>query len=467
MYKRQVSDRLYFEPLTFESVIEIVRREKPLGVIVQFGGQTPLKLAEDLQRAGVPILGTSVDSIDVAEDRERFSKLVNKLELLQPENATARSLDEALAAAHHLGYPLMIRPSFVLGGRSMRVLYSDDDLRNYLVESVEVSHERPVLLDRYLQNAVEVDVDAVCDGEEAVIAGVMEHIERAGIHSGDSSCCIPPPTLSAEIVTELKRQAQVLALALSVKGLINVQFAVTKQKEIYILEANPRASRTVPFVSKACGVPWAKVGALVMSGKTLKELDIHEAPVQGYACVKACVFPFSKFHGVDIILGPEMKSTGEVMGIHQDFAGAFAKSQFATHTVLPTEGRAFLSVTDQDKEELPSVAAKLSEIGFTLVATGGTADFLQTKGFAVERVNKVRQGSPHIIDSLGRGEIALVINTPEGEGPHLDSRSIRLVANELKVPLYTTMAAAHAAALAIEIVKQRKLMSVKAIQDYL
>ncbi len=461
-----VSDRLYFEPLTFESVMEIVQREKPLGVIVQFGGQTPLKLAGDLHKAGVPILGTSVDSIDIAEDRERFSALVKKLNLRQPECATARSLEEAIGAAERLGFPLMIRPSFVLGGRSMRVLYTMDDLRNYMAESVEVSNERPVLLDRYLHNAIEVDVDAVGDGKEAIISGVMEHIERAGIHSGDSSCCIPPPTLPVQVVEELKRQTKVLALELSVVGLINVQFAVTKAHEIYILEANPRASRTVPFVSKACGVPWAKVAALVMSGKSLKELKVRETNFSGYQCVKACVFPFSKFGGVDTILGPEMKSTGEVMGIHSDFAGAFAKSQFATNTILPPAGCAFLSVNDGDKEDLALLAERFIKLGFTLVGSAGTAKHLRDRGFPIETVKKVREGSPHVVDMLGRGEIALVVNTPEGVGTLLDSRSIRLVANELKVPTYTTMSAALAATEAIKIVKEKHLIEVRALQDY-
>jgi carbamoyl-phosphate synthase large subunit len=461
-----ISDRLYFEPLTLESVLSIVEREKPYGVIVQFGGQTPLKLANELRRAGVPIIGTSVESIDIAEDRERFSELVTSLGLRQPKFATARSAAEAFEAAKQIGFPLMIRPSFVLGGRAMRVIYSADDLAAYMAECVTVSHQRPVLLDRFLDNAIEVDVDTVSDGTEVVIAGVMEHIERAGIHSGDSSCCLPPQTLPAGVVAEIRAQAKILARALNVVGLMNIQFAVSREGEVYILEVNPRASRTVPFVSKATGIPWAKVAARVMAGKTLAELGIAEPPTTNYVAVKACVFPFSKFQGVDTILGPEMKSTGEVMGIHRGFAGAFAKSQYASGTTLPTGGKVFLSVCEADKPEAIGLARKLRDLGFTLVATGGTAQFLSGYGIEVEPVRKVREGSPHIVDLIGRGEIALVINTPEGSGPFLDSRSIRLVANELKVPTFTTLAAAAAAVDAIAIVQSGSLLEVCSLQDY-
>jgi carbamoyl-phosphate synthase large subunit len=460
------SDRLYFEPLTVESVMAIVEREKPFGVIVQFGGQTPLRISGELEALGVPIIGTSVESIDVAEDRERFSSLVAKLGLKQPPYATARSVDEALAAARKIGFPLMIRPSFVLGGRAMRVLYTEDEVVNYMQEGVEVSHDRPVLLDRFLDGAVEVDVDTVSDGSEVLIAGVMEHIEPAGIHSGDSSCCLPPQTLAPSTVKELKRQAHVLARELGVVGLMNIQFAVPKSGEVYILEVNPRASRTVPFVSKATGIPWAKVASRLMAGKTLKQIGVQELEPQGYVAVKACVFPFSKFPGVDTILGPEMKSTGEVMGIHDNFAGAFAKSQFAASISLPRVGTIFLSVKDPDKEDLPEVAHRLEKLGFSLVATKGTADFLSSIGVKVEVVKKVREGSPHIVDRLGAGEIALVINTPEGWQPVMDSKSIRLVANELRVPTYTTIAAARATAEALELVQSGKYLSVKALQDY-
>jgi carbamoyl-phosphate synthase large subunit len=461
------SDRLYFEPLTVESVLSIVEREKPEGVIVQFGGQTPLRISGELAALGVPIIGTSVDSIDIAEDRERFSELITNLKLKQPPFATARSTDEAVAASKRIGFPLMIRPSFVLGGRAMRVLYSEDEVRTYMREGVEVSHDRPVLLDRFLDGAIEVDVDTVSDGKKVIIAGVMEHIEPAGIHSGDSSCCLPPQTLSAPIIEEMKRQAAILARELNVVGLMNIQFAIPKSGEVFILEVNPRASRTVPFVSKATGVPWAKIASRVMAGATLDQIGAKEVVPEGYVSVKACVFPFSKFPGVDTILGPEMKSTGEVMGIHKSFAGAFAKSQFASSISLPNKGKVFLSIKDGDKEQLPEVAKRLERLGFNLVATEGTANFLRGLGLRVDKVNKVRDGSPHIVDALGAGEIELVINTPEGWQPVMDSKSIRLVANELRVPTYTTMAAARATAEALELVQNGQYLSVRALQDYL
>ena len=461
-----MSDRLYFEPLTLESVLEIVQREKPKGVIVQFGGQTPLKLCGALHELGVPIIGTSVDSIDIAEDRERFNNLIKKLGLRQPEGAAARSISEAEILAQRIGFPLMIRPSFVLGGRAMRVLYSLEDLRQYLSESVSVSDSRPVLLDRYLENAVECDVDAVCDGVEAVVPAVMEHIERAGVHSGDSSCCLPPQTLSKEIVAELKRQTILLAKELKVRGLINVQFAITADGLIYIIEANPRASRTVPFVSKATGQPWAKIAARVMAGASLKQLGVKEPADPTHVSVKACVFPFNKFHGVDTILGPEMKSTGEVMGIDSSFAAAFAKSQYAASIPVPGQGAVFLSVRNSDKPELLEIAKLLKESGFKLLATQGTAKFLIEHGFKVEAVNKVREGSPHIVDLLGKGGINLVINTPQGSGSMLDSRSIRLVAAEMRIPTYTTMAAALAAARSLSTIKSGSFLKVKPLQDY-
>jgi carbamoyl-phosphate synthase large subunit len=461
-----ISDRLYFEPLTFESVMSIVEREKPDGVIVQFGGQTPLKLAAPLARAGVPIIGTSVQSIDTAEDRKLFSALVDRLGLQQPRATTATNLKEALAAAEIIGFPILMRPSFVLGGRAMRIVHDREELENYMAETIEVSSERPVLIDSFLSNAIEVDVDVVCDGREVVVAGVMEHIERAGIHSGDSSCCLPPPTLAESVIKELKRQACALAMELEVVGLMNIQFAVDRSSSIFILEANPRASRTVPFVSKATGVPWAKVAARLMAGQTLSELGVTEPVQRGYAAVKACVFPFSRFPGVDTLLGPEMKSTGEVMGIAADFAGAFAKSQYATQVALPTSGRVFLSICDEDKEELPLLARLLHAQGFVLSATEGTAAFLRSLGLEAEVVNKVRQGSPHVVDLLGQGEIALLINTPEGSGPHLDSRSIRLVANEMRVPTYTTMSAGLAAARAIELLRKGSPLEVRSLQEY-
>lgn len=460
-----ISDRLYFEPLTFESVMSIIDREKPEGVIVQFGGQTPLKLAHPLQEAGVRILGTTVESIDAAEDRKLFNERISRLGLLQPKGGTASSLKEAKAQATQIGYPLMIRPSFVLGGRSMRVIYSDGELEQYMAESVEVSHERPVLLDHFLQNAIEVDVDALCDGQEAIICGVMEHIERAGIHSGDSSCCLPPPTLPKKVIDELKRQAKLLALDLKVVGLLNVQFAVSKSHEVYIIEANPRASRTVPFVSKATGMQWAKAATKVVLGRTLRSLGVKEKDPEGYFAVKACVFPFSRFHGVDPILGPEMKSTGEVMGLHKTFGGSFAKALIASGNRLPTEGNVFLSVMDDDKEEGYVVAKELVELGFRLCATKGTATYLSKKGVPVDTVNKVREGSPHIVDLIGNGEIHLVINTPEGFGPNLDSKSIRLVAHEMNVPAFTTISQAQAGVQAIAMLKEGEVVQVQALQD--
>ncbi|MCB0334249.1 MAG: carbamoyl-phosphate synthase large subunit, partial [Bdellovibrionales bacterium] len=396
-----ISDRLYFEPLSFESVLNIVKRESPKGVIVQFGGQTPLKLANALSDTGVPILGTSVDAIDRAEDRERFSKLVNELGFKQPPHATARSLPEALKAAEELEFPLMIRPSFVLGGRAMKIVFSEDELREYMAESVDVSHDRPVLLDRFLDNAIEVDLDAVCDGTEVVIAGVMEHIERAGIHSGDSSCCLPPQTLSQYIIDEMKNEARQIALKLGVRGLMNIQFAVTPEQEVYLIEVNPRASRTVPFVSKATGIPWAKVAARVMAGKSLSELNLRNTQTPQYTSIKGVVFPFEKFPGVDTILGPEMKSTGEVMGISDTFSASFAKAEYAANVDLPTSGKAFLSVLDRDKPGVIEIASQLRSLGFEIVATRGTAEFLQSHDIDATVVNKVREGGPHIVDLLG------------------------------------------------------------------
>ncbi|MCI5065149.1 carbamoyl-phosphate synthase large subunit [bacterium] len=442
------SSRLYFEPLHLESVLNICEREQPLGVIVQFGGQTPLKLAQDLEKSGVRVLGTSPDSIDLAEDRHLFADVMKRLKLRQTEFAFATSVDEAVQSADKIGYPLVIRPSFVLGGRAMRIVFQESELRNYMQESVDVSHERPVLLDRFLHNAIEVDLDAVSDGNEVVIAGVMEHIERAGIHSGDSSCCLPPQSLSSEVVDQMKAQATELALALEVKGLMNIQFAVSPEQEIYVLEVNPRASRTVPFVSKATGRPWAKVAALVMGGSSLSEaLQAYPSKesMSQFWSIKACVFPFKKFPGVDTILGPEMKSTGEVMGIGKTFPEAFGKSQLGAGVKLPMKGTAFLSVRDMDKESLLEIARKLAAVDFQLLATEGTARFLEENSVEVQRVNKVREGSPHIVDMIGAGEVHLVINTPEGHGTFLDSRSIRLMSTEMGVPLYTTTAAGLAA----------------------
>ncbi len=460
------ADRLYFEPLTLESVLNVIDREKPFGVIVQFGGQTPLKLARDLKNVGVNIIGTSVESIELAEDRELFSSLITKLNLKQPEFATVRTLDEALAAAERISYPLMIRPSFVLGGRAMRVVFTDQDLIHYMNESVEVSQNRPILIDRYLHNAIEVDVDLVSDGQEVIIAGIMEHIERAGIHSGDSSSCLPPPTLKPVIINELKAFATALAKELKVIGLMNAQFAVTKEQEIFIIEANPRASRTIPFVSKATGTPWAKVAALTMVQKTLREQEITEPLHDKYFAVKASVFPFSKFPGVDTILGPEMKSTGEVMGIDISFPAAFAKAQVAVGNLLPTVGKVFLSLMDADKPEAQNLIELLKATNFKIVATKGTAKYLNSVGLEADSINKVREGSPHIVEELESGSIALVINTPEGPAPMLDSRSIRLVANEQRVPTFTTIAAAEAALQSIKSLQDDHNVEVRAIKSY-
>lgn len=462
-----VSDRLYFEPLSYESVVEILEHEKPEGVIVQLGGQTPLKLARELRDFGIPVLGTSVESIEAAEDREIFADLVSRLKLQQPQSATARSLPEAVGKAHHIGYPLMVRPSFVLGGRAMRVVYSEEELSQYFQESIEVSEDRPVLIDRFLENATEVDLDCVSDGQQVIVAGVMEHIERAGIHSGDSSCCLPPQSLSAETIAVMKQQAERVAQALDVCGLMNMQFAVTRDDEVFVLEVNPRASRTIPFVSKANGVPWAKVAARVMSGQLLSQIPEAREREMPYTAVKACVFPFQKFQGVDTLLGPEMKSTGEVMGVDANFPLAFSKAMLASSVFLPRKGRVFLSIPDADKNEAIGIADILSRLGMELTATRGTALFLRDQGFEVRMVNKVREGSPHIVDMIRHREIDLIVNTPEGHGPFLDSRSIRLVAGEERIPTFTTIAAAHAAARAIEFLcREQDDLGVRSIQEY-
>ncbi len=458
------SDKLFFEPLTLEDVLEIVYREKPEGVIVQFGGQTPLKLAVPLERAGVKILGTSPDSIDRAEDRERFEQVLTKLDLKRPVNGIARSAPEAISVAERIGYPVLVRPSYVLGGRAMEIVYGREDLERYMREAVRVSPEHPVLIDDFLDDAIEVDVDAVCDGDDVVIGGIMEHIERAGVHSGDSACSLPPKSIPAAVQDEIRRQTVALARELAVVGLMNVQFAV-KDSVVYILEVNPRASRTVPFVSKAIGRPLAKIAARVMVGRKLRDLGVVGELVPTHVSVKEAVFPFLKFPGVDTLLGPEMKSTGEVMGIDSSFGLAFAKAQIGAGTVLPLSGKVFVSVLDGDKAALLPIARKLVACGFTLIATSGTAEHLERSGLAVERVNKVREGSPHSVDALRRGEIAMVINTPEGVAASLDSFSIRRTALERLVPYFTTMAGAEAAAEGIEML-QKGALGVRALQDY-
>ncbi|MFZ3207788.1 MAG: carbamoyl-phosphate synthase large subunit [Geobacteraceae bacterium] len=459
------SDRLYFEPLTYEDVLNIVDVEKPVGVIVQFGGQTPLKLAVSLEKAGVPIIGTSPDAIDRAEDRERFKDMLHKLNLLQPENGTARSFDEAEAVADRIGYPVVVRPSYVLGGRAMEIVYDVENLRRYMTTAVQASPEHPILIDKFLDNAIEIDVDALCDGTDVVIGGIMEHIEEAGIHSGDSACSLPPYSISPDMVNEVRRQTEIMALELNVKGLMNVQYAI-KDGVIYILEVNPRASRTAPFVSKATGRPLAKIAARIMAGKTLKELGISGDIVPRHISVKEAVFPFVKFPGVDTILGPEMKSTGEVMGIGDTFAAAFAKAQLGAGVRLPMSGKVFISVRDEDKKHIVSAAIKLYKNGFRLLATSGTAAYLKEKGVPVEVVNKVPEGRPHIVDAIKNGEVCMVINTTQGAQAVADSFSIRRSTLMNNIAYFTTTAGARAAVDGIIAMKQEEL-DVKPIQEYL
>ncbi len=437
------SDRLYFESLTFEDVMAIIDVEKPDGVIVQYGGQTPLKLARALEGAGAPIIGTSPDSIDLAEDRERFQKLVQGLGIRQPPNGTVRSEEEAIAVAAVVGYPLVVRPSYVLGGRAMEIVFTDDDLRGYMANAVRVSNDSPVLLDRFLDLAVEVDVDAVCDGEEVFIGGIMEHIEQAGVHSGDSGCCLPPNTLSEEIQNELRKQVVDLGLALNVKGLMNVQFAIQGDL-IFILEVNPRASRSAPFVSKAIGLPLAKIGARVMAGESLAEQGIGGERTPPFFSVKESVFPFDKFPESDPILGPEMRSTGEVMGTGRSFGEAYAKAQLASGVLLPTTGVALLSVRDRDKPGAVELARQLVDRGFEIVATHGTATALEAAGVSCRPANKVREGRPHIVDMIKNHEINLIVNTTEGKQAIHESYSIRSEAVHQKVTYYTTISAAKA-----------------------
>ncbi|MEO1034673.1 MAG: carbamoyl-phosphate synthase large subunit [Pseudomonadota bacterium] len=443
------SDRLYFEPLTFEDVMNVIDLEKPFGVIVQFGGQTPLKLARALEAAGAPIIGTSPDSIDLAEDRERFQNLVESLELRQPPNRTARTEGEAVVMAADVGYPLVVRPSYVLGGRAMEIVYGEDDLHTYMREAVQVSNESPVLLDRFLDQAKEVDVDAICDGENVLICGMMEHIEQAGVHSGDSGCSLPPFSLENDVQDAMRSQIRKLAKALNVVGLMNTQFAV-QNGVIYLLEVNPRASRTVPFVSKATGFSAAKVAALVMAGKTLEELGVRNERIPPYYSVKESVFPFLKFPGADPILGPEMKSTGEVMGTGRSFGEAYAKAQLASGVILPRQGTALLSVRNQDKDAAVELARILVERGFNLVATHGTAKAIAASGIACRRVNKVREGRPHIVDLIKNEEISLIVNTTEGKQAIRDSHPIRAATIGRGITYYTTLSAARATCLAIE-----------------
>ncbi|HMN02835.1 MAG TPA: carbamoyl-phosphate synthase large subunit [Geobacter anodireducens] len=459
------SDRLYFEPLTYEDVLSIVDLEKPEGVIVQFGGQTPLKLAVALEKAGVPIIGTSPDAIDRAEDRERFQEMLRKLNLLQPENGTARSFEEAEEVANRIGYPVVVRPSYVLGGRAMEIVYDEGGLRRYMTTAVQASPEHPILIDKFLDKAIEIDVDALCDGTEMVIGGIMEHIEEAGIHSGDSACCLPPHSISQALVDEIRRQTTVMALELNVKGLMNVQYAI-KDGTIYILEVNPRASRTAPFVSKATGRPLAKIAARIMAGKSLKELGVAGDIVPKHMSVKEAVFPFVKFPGVDTLLGPEMKSTGEVMGIGPDFATAFAKAQLGANVKLPRSGKVFISLHDADKKHIVESAKKLYNAGFRLVATRGTAAFLKERGVEVEVINKVLEGRPHVVDAIKSGDICMVLNTTQGAQAVADSFSIRREALMHNVAYFTTVAGANAAAGGIVAMLEGEL-DVNPLQEYL
>ena len=475
------SDRLYFEPLTAEDVLELLAVEQSrgtlLGVIVQFGGQTPLKLAQALEDAGIPILGTSPDAIDLAEDRERFQQLLHRLEIAQPVNAIARSREAAFAAAHEVGYPVVIRPSYVLGGRAMEIVRDDEQLERYITTAVQVSGDSPVLIDQYLSRATEVDVDALCDGQTVFVAGVMEHIEEAGVHSGDSACSLPPFSLRPETIAELKRQTEAMAFALEVKGLMNVQFAIEEPHSdaprIFVLEVNPRASRTVPFVAKTIGKPLAGIAAKVMAGEPLAGFGLTETRYD-HVAVKEAVFPFARFAGVDTVLGPEMRSTGEVMGLDwrregegpgPAFARAFAKSQLGGGTVLPASGAVFVSVKDADKPWIVEPVRLLLDRGFKVLATGGTATYLADQGLAVERVRKVLEGRPHIVDAMKNGDVQLVFNTTEGKQSLADSYEIRRTALMMKIPYFTTSAGALAAAQAITAMAHGPL-DVRPLQGY-
>ncbi|MGZ4325152.1 MAG: carbamoyl-phosphate synthase large subunit, partial [Solirubrobacteraceae bacterium] len=442
------SNRLYFEPLTLEDVLSVCEVEEPLGVIVQFGGQTPLKLAHGLDAAGVPILGTSIDAIDLAEDRARFGPLLDRLGYQAPRYATARSAEEALERAPDVGFPLLVRPSYVLGGRAMEIVYSVAGLRDYL-QRVGTASGTAIYLDRFLEDSIEVDVDALCDGEDVWIAGVMQHVEEAGIHSGDSACVLPPHTMGDEMLAEIKAQTEGIARALGVVGLLNVQFAIHADRGLYVIEANPRASRTVPFVSKAIGLPLAKLACRIVLGERIADLDLPADTTNGHVCVKEVVLPFDRFAGADALLGPEMRSTGEVMGIARDFPTAFAKAQAAAGAKLPNSGIAFITVADGDKAAATGVATILHDLGFRIVATRGTAQAIRKMGIPAEAINKIAEGSPHVVDWIERGEVDLVINTPVGTGARVDGYEIRSAAIARGIPCITTMAGGMAAARAI------------------
>ncbi|MCS7215413.1 MAG: carbamoyl-phosphate synthase large subunit [Thermodesulfovibrio sp.] len=458
------SDRLYFEPLTLEDVLHIVEREKPFGVILQFGGQTPLKLAKALEACGVNILGTKADAIDRAEDRKRFKELVEKLNLKQPPSGTATSLEEALKIADSIGYPILVRPSYVLGGRAMEIVYDQESLKRYMREAVKASEDHPVLIDRYLEDAIEVDVDAISDGVDVIVAGIMQHIEEAGIHSGDSACSLPPYSLSKEVIQKIKEETIAIAEELEVRGLMNVQFAI-KDSEVYVLEVNPRASRTIPYVSKSIGIPLAQTASKIMVGKTLKELEIPKDINIPYVTVKEAIFPFDKFPEVDVILGPEMKSTGEVMGIDEDFGLAYAKAQMSAMGKIPLSGKVFISVKDKDKHHIFSVAKDFVELGFTVIATRGTAQYLIEQGLNVEVVNKLQEGRPNILDLIKNKQVHFIINTVFGKGAQKDSMYIRRGALHYKIPYTTTISGANAFVKAIKRLKESQL-KVKPIQEY-
>jgi carbamoyl-phosphate synthase large subunit len=458
------ADRLYFEPLTLEDTLNIIRTENPIGVIVQFGGQTPLKLAVPLEKEGVKILGTSPDSIDRAEDRKRFKEILHKLDLKQPESGTAMSVDEAIKEATRIGYPVMVRPSYVLGGRAMEIVYDEKRLNDYMRRAVSASPEHPILVDKYLEDAIEVDVDALSDGSNVIVGGIMEHIEEAGIHSGDSACSLPPYSLSSDVIDRIKQQSKALAKELNVIGLMNVQFAV-KDDDIYILEVNPRASRTIPYVSKSIGVPLAKMAAKVMAGKTLEELGLTKEIEISHYSVKEAVFPFDRFSGVDTLLGPEMKSTGEVMGIDRDFGRAYAKSQTSANNPMPLSGSVLISVKDKDKPFILSLVKILSSLGFSLMATKGTSSYLRDNGLEVKEVNKLKEGRPNIVDHIKNKEINLIINTVSSAKAHEDSFYLREAALQYNVTYTTTVAGARAASNAIEVMLNEHI-SIRSIQEY-
>jgi len=458
------SDKLYFEPLTKEDVLHIVEKEKPMGVIVQFGGQTPLNLSTVLFEAGVPILGTQPENIDRAEDRELFQAMLRKLGLVQPDNKTATSVNEAVIAAEAIGYPVIVRPSYVLGGRAMKIVYDQKDLKNYTKLAITASPEHPVLIDKFLEDAIEVDVDAISDGSITTIGGIMEHIEAAGVHSGDSACVLPPYSINASMIDEIVRATKAMAAELNVIGLMNVQYAI-KDKQLYVLEVNPRASRTIPFVSKATGISFAKLATKVMLGKTLEDLDMTEEKTPVHISVKEAVLPFNRLPDVDTLLGPEMKSTGEVMGIDSEFGPAYAKAQLGAGQNLPTSGSVFISVQENDKPAALEVASQLYDIGFKIIATKGTSLFLIDNGIPNKKVNKVSLGRPHVVDAIKNGEIQLIINTGSGDESRRDGYMIRRAAIKFNIPYATTIAGGIAISKGIKALKEKKL-SVKTLQEY-